>query len=68
MGTVFVAALFGLELASHAVLLFEDRENVIFIYRSVLLLYLLAAFYLPALAARARELRGRRPLAARQTA
>jgi hypothetical protein len=63
-----LAALFGLELASHALLLFEDRENVIFIYRSVLLLYLLAAFYLPALVARVRELRGRGPLAARQTA
>jgi len=63
-----LAALFGLELASHALLLFEDRENVIFIYRSVLLLYLLAAFYLPALAARVRDVRGQGPLAARQTA
>jgi hypothetical protein len=63
-----LAALFGLELASHALLLFEDRENVIFIYRSVLLLYLLAAFYLPTLAARVREVRGQVPLATRQTA
>ncbi len=41
-----LAGLFGLELVSHALLLFEDREYVVYIYRSVLLLYLLAAFYL----------------------
>jgi glycosyl transferase family 87 len=56
-----LAALFGLELLSHALLLFEDRENVLFIYRSVLLLYLLAAFDLPALAMRIRKLPGREP-------
>jgi hypothetical protein len=40
-----VAALFGLELVSHAVLLFEDRESLTYIYRSVLLFYLLLAIY-----------------------
>jgi len=40
-----VAALFGLELVSHAVLLFEDRESFTYIYRSVLLFYLLVAVY-----------------------
>lgn len=41
-----VAALFGLEVVTHALLLFEEREHFIYMYRSVLLLYLLAAFYL----------------------
>jgi hypothetical protein len=40
-----VTALFGLELATHALLLFEDREQFLYMYRSVLLLYLLIAFY-----------------------
>jgi hypothetical protein len=56
-----LAALFGLELLSHALLLFEDRENVIFIYRSVLLLYLLAAFYVPALFSSVRPRREAEP-------
>lgn len=38
-------ALFGLELVSHAVLLFEDRETFTYIYRSVLIFYLLLAVY-----------------------
>jgi hypothetical protein len=40
-----VAGLFGLELATHALLLFEDREQFLYMYRSILLLYLLIAFY-----------------------
>jgi hypothetical protein len=47
-----LAALFGLELACYAVLLFEDREHVVYIYRSVLLLYLLVAFHLQTLGER----------------
>ena len=52
-----VIALFGLELASHAILLFEDRESLTYIYRSVLLLYLLAAVYLDDVRAALRGLR-----------
>jgi hypothetical protein len=40
-----VAGLFGLELATHALLLFESREQFLYMYRSLLLLYLLIAFY-----------------------
>jgi hypothetical protein len=53
-----LAALFGLEVVSHALLLFEEREHVLYIYRSVLLLYLLAAFHVPDLAARLAARRG----------
>jgi hypothetical protein len=63
-----LAALFGLEAVTHALLLFEDRENVIFMYRSLLLLYLLAAFELPALAARFQAWRDPAAPDARQTA
>lgn len=56
-----VTALLGLELASHSLLLFEDRENLLYIYRSVLLLYLLVAFYLGPLREQGRALLGRRP-------
>ncbi|HET8647127.1 MAG TPA: hypothetical protein VFO85_16640, partial [Vicinamibacteria bacterium] len=51
-----VAALFGLELATHALLLFEEREHFVYMYRSLLLLYLLAAVYLADLAAALRPL------------
>ena len=57
-----VAALFGLELVTHALLLFEDREQFVYMYRSVLLLYLLAAFYARDLRDAVRGLLGRRAL------
>jgi hypothetical protein len=53
-----VAALFALEAATHALLLFEDREHVVYMYRSLMLLYLLGALHLGE--ARA-ALRGLRP-------
>ena len=51
-----VAAMFGLELATHALLLFEDREHFVYMYRSLMLLYLLIAFYEGALRAEVRRL------------
>jgi hypothetical protein len=51
-----LAGLFGLELATHALLLFEPREQFLYMYRSVLLLYLLIAFYARDLREAAREL------------
>jgi hypothetical protein len=42
-----VAALFALEAATHAHILFEDREQIVYIVRSVLLLWLLIALWLP---------------------
>jgi len=60
-----LAALFGLELATHALLLFEDREHIIYMYRSLLLLFVLLALYLDPLRDAVRELKGR--LTARTT-
>jgi hypothetical protein len=59
-----VAGLFGLELSCYAVMLFEDRENILYIYRSVLLLYLLIAFQLQPLRERLTSLWGRSSVSA----
>jgi len=40
-----VALLFGVETATYCLLLFEDREGLLFVYRSVLMLYLVVACY-----------------------
>jgi hypothetical protein len=40
-----VALLFGAETATYCLLLFEDREGLLFVYRSVLMLYLVVALY-----------------------
>lgn len=56
-----VAALFALEAATHALLLFEDREHVVYIYRSLMLLYLLAAFHLGDVRAALKGLRSAPP-------
>ncbi len=64
-----VAALFGLELATHGLLLFEDREPFVYMYRSLMLLYLLVAFYERPLRAELRRLFARssaRPLGEEQ--
>ena len=52
-------ALFGLELASYSLLLFEEREARLFVYRDLLILFLLAALYREPLASRLRGLRAR---------
>jgi hypothetical protein len=41
-----LAWIFGLEAGSYALLLFEDREALLYIYRSILVLYLLLALHL----------------------
>ena len=51
-----LAAFFGLELCCYALLLFEDREHILYIYRSVLLLYLLVAFQIQPLRDRLAQL------------
>jgi hypothetical protein len=40
-----VAQLFGVEAATYCLLLFEDREGLLFVYRSLLVLYLVVALY-----------------------
>ena len=40
-----VALLFGVETATYCLLLFEDREGLLFVYRSVLVLYMVVALY-----------------------
>jgi hypothetical protein len=59
-----LGVLFGLELASHALLLFEERETLLYIYRSVLLLYVLAALWLDPLREELLRLLGGRTAAA----
>jgi hypothetical protein len=54
-----LTALFGLELVTHALLLFEDREHIIYMYRSLMLLFVLLAIYLDPLRDALRDLRGR---------
>ncbi len=44
-----LALIFAVEAASYGLMLFEDREGLLFIYRSVLLLFLYAALFLPSL-------------------
>jgi hypothetical protein len=58
-----VLALLGLELVSHALLLFEEREALLYMYRSLLLLYVLVAIWLDPLRTAVRE-RLRRPAVA----
>jgi hypothetical protein len=41
-----LAAVFGLELLTYAILLFEERDHLVYIYRSLLLLWLLSALYM----------------------
>jgi hypothetical protein len=47
-------ALFGLEVASHTLLVFEERDAVLFIYRDLLVLVLLAGFAVEVLRRRLR--------------
>ena len=51
-----LALVFGLEAASYGLLLFEDREALLYLYRSVLVLYLLLALFGPAARRAAGEL------------
>jgi hypothetical protein len=44
-----LALIFAVEAASYALMLFEDREALLFIYRGALLAFLYAALFLPAL-------------------
>ena len=41
-----LALIFGTEVLMYSLLLFEDREGLLYVYRSLLLLYLLTALYL----------------------
>ncbi len=50
-----LALVFGLEGLTYALLLFEEREGVLYAYRSLLLFYLLAALHLDAIAMEARR-------------
>ena len=47
-----IALLFTIEVATYALLLFEDRDAAIFFYRNVLVLFLLIALYVDPIAAR----------------
>lgn len=49
-----LALIFAVEAASYSLMLFEDREGILYIYRSVLLLFLYAALFLPSLLRKAR--------------
>jgi hypothetical protein len=44
-----LALIFAVEAASYALMLFEDREALLFLYRGALLAFLYAALFLPAL-------------------
>jgi hypothetical protein len=52
-----LVAIFGLELASYTLFLFEEREGPFFVYRSLLLFYLLAGLHLDAILAEIRRSR-----------
>ncbi len=54
---VDLALVFGVEALTYALLLFEEREGVLYAYRSLLLLYLLAALHRDAIADAARRAR-----------
>ncbi len=50
-----LALIFGVEFLSYSLLLFEERESVLFFYRSLLVLYFLVALYWDPVEARMRK-------------
>jgi hypothetical protein len=52
-----LALVFGVEVLSYALLLFEEREGVLYAYRSLLLLYLIVALHLDPIAGEVRRAR-----------